>query len=85
MLTKFPFQFIITSYSCPLNSPQPCLDNPVVYKEDVPCTRFKTDDSGPWYMFYEAMSGSHCGEETVKMMLTVLKNLLNISLIPGRI
>lgn len=58
----------ITFYRC-AGGEGSCLENPVMHYEELHCERFMTDDTGPWYMFREAMTGGHCGAEAGKFEL----------------
>lgn len=59
-----------------------CMENADHYYEVLHCKRFHNDESGPWFMISDGMSGSKCGEEAVKIMSDKkLRFVLNIFLI----
>uniref|UniRef100_A0A6B2E9V3 Putative secreted protein n=1 Tax=Phlebotomus kandelakii TaxID=1109342 RepID=A0A6B2E9V3_9DIPT len=56
-------ELIITMYQCTTDTIGQCNDNPVEHHLLMHCSKFIDDDSGPWHMLSNAMSGSRCGEE----------------------
>lgn len=52
-------------YQCDASVVGQCNDNPVKFVEPLKCTRFHTDNTGPWFMIANAMRGSKCGEAAV--------------------
>lgn len=52
-------------FRCPTGSTGQCNDNAEIFVEHMHCQRFQTDNTGPWFMVSDAMSGSKCGESKV--------------------
>lgn len=52
-------------FHCLTGTAGKCYDNREEYTEVLHCKRFHTDQSGPWFMISDAMSGSKCGESAV--------------------
>ncbi|XP_059623028.1 uncharacterized protein LOC132266191 [Phlebotomus argentipes] len=56
-------ELIITMFQCPTDAVGQCNENPVEHHTALHCSKFIDDDSGPWHMLSNAMSGSRCGDE----------------------
>lgn len=52
-------------YRCAKGSVGVCSDNQEHFFEHMPCDRFQSDATGPWFMISDALSGSKCGDQTV--------------------
>uniref|UniRef100_A0A1B0GLW0 Uncharacterized protein n=1 Tax=Phlebotomus papatasi TaxID=29031 RepID=A0A1B0GLW0_PHLPP len=54
-------------YQCPTDSIGQCNDNPEEHHTPLHCDKFVGDDSGPWHMLSNAMSGSKCGDQLASL------------------
>lgn len=50
---------------CAADSTGPCMENAEHFYEILHCKRFHEDETGPWHMISDGMSGAKCGEEMV--------------------
>lgn len=55
---------------CKGDSSGRCMENAEHFYEVLHCERFHKDESGPWFMLSDGMSGSKCGEQIVNLQIS---------------